>query len=113
MPRPRKRRQAGGDQDGGNILELHVRPLRKGDTHVAQHVDDALLGEWGLRGLVSAAVKTDHQTIANELVLAHTCDARKILDALGRGLGCGSEKEAGRDDYKQGTHQQGLESDHA
>jgi hypothetical protein len=52
-------------------------------------------GKGRLRRLVAATVETDHQAIADELVVAHPLHRRQILDPFGRRPKAAAEQRQG------------------
>jgi hypothetical protein len=78
----RERRQVGGHHDGGDVAgpqrlaaDVHAQPF--------QHRGQRLLGEGRIVDRVAGSIETDHEAIADELVLAHALDIGEVLDARG------------------------------
>jgi hypothetical protein len=78
-----ERRQIGrhhhrGDVAGTNRLAADV------DAEALKHRCQRLLREWNIVERVAGAVESDHETVADQLVLAHAFNIGEILDARGR-----------------------------
>src|SRR6185437_12142900 len=70
--------QGGGDEDGGDVQDGDLGG-RDGDAHFLQDVAQGLGGEEGLAA-VAGAVEADHETVADEHVVAHPGDGGDVSD---------------------------------
>ena len=73
-------------------MRRHAR--RQLDTELRQQRLHALGGERRLRGLVTGTIQTNHQTIADQLVLTHALDGRDLLQPLGMHRSAGQRQRA-------------------
>jgi len=72
-------------------LWIDVRGHR--DAQLRQHVLQGLNRKRRLAGLIAAAVQADHESVADQLVGAHTLHLRHVLDALGLRERCGEQAQ--------------------
>jgi hypothetical protein len=68
---------------GGHVLQLQPYALGQRDAELPQHAEEGLRSERRLRGLVSGAVEADDESVADQVVAAHTGERSEILQAFG------------------------------
>ena len=99
-----ERWKLGGDEHGGHVAGTQA-DVAHVDAQTIKHRLDRLLGERRVAQGVAAALETDYQTIADELVIANAFELRDVLDSYG-GLGRPGRQHQ-RDDDEELAHQPG------
>ena len=84
-------RQRGGHHHGGGIVDADGGGGNR-DAHALQHVGQALRREHGLPA-VARAGQSDHQAVADQLVLANAFDRRPDLSARAGRSGAAAEQQ--------------------
>jgi hypothetical protein len=72
------------NEDSSHVFDLHVAGavragLGNGNTHPLQRRNERLRGKHGLRAVAGAA-QPNHQTIADQLVVANSFNRGHVLD---------------------------------
>src|SRR5690606_25278533 len=63
-----------------HIGQIGVHAIRQGYAELVHHVAESLVGK---RRLVTSTIKTDHQAITNQLVVAHTFHLGQVFQTVG------------------------------
>ena len=96
LPGMREGRHLGGHHHGGDIVRLHGGHVRQRDAHIAQHVEDGLLGIGHLGRLVARARQADDEPIAVKLVGRRAGHRHQLADRRGIGRAGSASSSAAR-----------------
>ena len=79
LPGLGKRWQCGTHGYGCDIGEFRIHAFRQSDAELVHHVPEGLIGE---RCLVAGSVKTNHESVAHQLVVPYPFDPGQVLQPV-------------------------------
>jgi len=96
--------QLGRQHHRGRVLQLRIDVGRQRHAKLLKHGADALRRERRLSRLIAGTIKTDNQSITNQLIGSHALNRGQILDSLGLNIREGADRQNDAEDgCAQGT----------